>query len=83
MDTVELVATALYSIDIVVQFNVAWIAVSEDLKQILVLDGKKIAKVTPSLIFPLYSAAPHLTQQLVLAAAQMTHLRATVIFVLL
>eukprot|EP00873_Tetraselmis_striata_P000463 jgi/Tetstr1/420727/TSEL_011810.t1 len=40
----ELVVTFLYLIDIFVQFSAAWIAISPDLRQILVIDGTNIAK---------------------------------------
>lgn len=44
MEAIAIGSTVLYALDMMIQFNVAWIAYSQDLKQVLVLDGKKIAK---------------------------------------
>eukprot|EP00873_Tetraselmis_striata_P018851 jgi/Tetstr1/439115/TSEL_002980.t1 len=44
LEVVAIASTLLYGMDMMIQFNVAWIAYSQDLKQVLVLDGKKIAK---------------------------------------
>eukprot|EP00191_Tetraselmis_sp_GSL018_P004460 CAMPEP_0177620452 /NCGR_PEP_ID=MMETSP0419_2-20121207/26912_1 /TAXON_ID=582737 /ORGANISM="Tetraselmis sp., Strain GSL018" /LENGTH=656 /DNA_ID=CAMNT_0019120009 /DNA_START=247 /DNA_END=2214 /DNA_ORIENTATION=- len=66
LDVMSIVSMTVYVADILVGFNVAWVAVSQDLKKVLVVDPNKIVKfyLRKSFTVDLLTASPYVLEVL-------------------